>query len=111
MAAWVSARQLASELLVSDRTIRYWAARGMIPGAVRIGRQFRFRLTDVEDWLNKKGVPQKQGDTFEWPKFTFGNDQPSIKPASKLAAKPLEDQLDITVQRLLKKRQMRSKSA
>ncbi|RWM86447.1 MAG: DNA-binding protein [Mesorhizobium sp.] len=102
---WMSTRQLAEALDVSDRTIRYWAVRGTIPGAIRIGRQFRFRLTEVEVWLDNMDVSHQQRKVHQWPTFTLETDQKSIKRASASEAKPSVSQLDLDVQRLLKKRQ------
>ncbi|TGT64141.1 DNA-binding protein [Mesorhizobium sp. M2E.F.Ca.ET.166.01.1.1] len=92
-------------LAVSDRTIRYWAARGMIPGAKRVGRQFRFRLTEVDAWLNTMDVSPQQGKVHQWPTFTSAKDQQSIKPASMSVATPSENQLASKVAMLLNKRQ------
>ncbi|TPJ51787.1 helix-turn-helix domain-containing protein [Mesorhizobium sp. B2-6-4] len=102
---WVSTKRLADRLAVSDRTIRYWAARGMIPGAARIGRQFRFRLTEVDHWLNNMDVSHKQRKVQEWPTFTLEKDQQSTKRASASGATPSENQLGLNVQRLLSRRQ------
>ncbi|TIW53551.1 MAG: helix-turn-helix domain-containing protein [Mesorhizobium sp.] len=103
----ISAKTLAVMLDVSDRTIRYWAARGMIPGTIRVGRQFRFRLTEVEAWLNTMDVSQQQGKV-QWPTSTSVKDQPSIRPASGSPEALLENQLLATAQRLLSKRQTAS---
>ncbi|TPL66991.1 helix-turn-helix domain-containing protein [Mesorhizobium sp. B2-4-1] len=106
MVLWISAKQLADALSVSDRTIRYWAARGMIPGAARIGRQFRFRLTEVEGWLNTMDVSQQQRKVHQWPISTYEKDQRSTKPVSASGTTPSENPLGLNVQRLLKRRQI-----
>ncbi|WP_206631270.1 helix-turn-helix domain-containing protein [Mesorhizobium sp. M7A.F.Ca.MR.362.00.0.0] len=103
---WISTKHLAETLDVSDRTIRYWAVRGMIPGAKRVGRQFRFRLTDVDAWLNNLDVSQQQRKVQQWPTYTLEKDQPSTKRVSALETTPSESQLDLDVQRLLKRRQI-----
>ncbi|RWM32576.1 MAG: DNA-binding protein [Mesorhizobium sp.] len=103
---WMSTRQLAEALGVSDRTIRYWAARGTIPGAIRIGRQFRFRLTEVEVWLDNMDVSHhQQRKVHQWPTSTLETDQKSIKRVSASETTPSVSQLDLDVQRLLNKRQ------
>ncbi|RWG10510.1 MAG: helix-turn-helix domain-containing protein [Mesorhizobium sp.] len=102
---WISARQLAETLGVSDRTIRYWAARGMVPGAKRIGRQFRFRLTEVDAWLDNMDVSPQQGKVHQWPTSTSAKDQRSTKPVSGSVETRSANPLDLNVQRLLNKRQ------
>lgn len=51
---YVSVAFLADTLQVSERVIRYWAARRLIPGAIKIGRSWRFRLEDATAWLENK---------------------------------------------------------
>ncbi|RWD43931.1 MAG: helix-turn-helix domain-containing protein [Mesorhizobium sp.] len=102
---WMSTKQLAEALAVSDRTIRYWAARGVIPGAIRIGRQFRFRLTEVNDWLNTMDVSHQQRKVHQWPTFTSEKDQQPTRLASRSEIKSSEGPLDLNVQRLLRRRQ------
>lgn len=41
---------------VSPRTLRLWAESSVIP-AVKVGRQWRFRRDDVQQWLQRKGKP------------------------------------------------------
>ncbi|MBX5496928.1 MAG: helix-turn-helix domain-containing protein [Bryobacteraceae bacterium] len=51
--------QEASDLLrVAPRTLRLWAELGEIP-AVKVGRQWRFRLRDVEEWLVRPITPRR----------------------------------------------------
>ncbi|WP_432442993.1 helix-turn-helix domain-containing protein [Nitratireductor aquibiodomus] len=109
MANWISTTQLAEELAVTDRTIRYWAARGMIPGAIRVGRQFRFRLTVIEDWLNNSDISLQQRDAHQWPRSISENDQQSTKHVSPSTENLSAAQLAADVQSLLKKRQIASK--
>ena len=37
---------------VSQKTIRSWARSGFIPGAFLLSRQWRFRRSIVEAWIN-----------------------------------------------------------
>jgi len=46
-------REVAEFLGVSSRTVRLWAELHEIP-ALRIGRQWRFRRSELNDWLGKK---------------------------------------------------------
>ena len=49
----LTSRELADMLQIKETTIREWARIGKIR-AVRVGRYWRFRLQDVEDWLQKQ---------------------------------------------------------
>jgi excisionase family DNA binding protein len=44
---------VAKWLQVSSRTLRLWAECAEIP-AVRVGRQWRFRRTDVLEWMETR---------------------------------------------------------
>lgn len=46
----LTVKEVAHLLQVSPRTIRQWADEGAIR-ALRCGRQWRFRLTDLKDFL------------------------------------------------------------
>jgi excisionase family DNA binding protein len=49
----------ASELLrVPPRTLRLWAELGEVP-AIKVGRQWRLRRRDIEEWLLRPINPQK----------------------------------------------------
>lgn len=43
-------KEVAAKLRVAARTLRQWAEVGTIP-AFKLGRQWRFRRTDIENWL------------------------------------------------------------
>ena len=49
----LTSREVADMLQIKETTIREWARIGKIR-AVRVGRYWRFRLQDVEDWLQKQ---------------------------------------------------------
>jgi excisionase family DNA binding protein len=51
--ALLNTRDVAEFLGVTARTVRLWAELGEIP-ALRIGRQWRFRCSDLNDWLGHK---------------------------------------------------------
>jgi excisionase family DNA binding protein len=46
---WVTKRQLAEHLQVSEKTVERWMAAGM--PCLRQGRSVRFRVSDCEAWL------------------------------------------------------------
>jgi len=55
---WLTAQALAKYLSLSDRTIRNYVKQGM-PHR-RVGRAYRFRLVDVEPWID--ALPSCSGD-------------------------------------------------
>ncbi|TGR23347.1 DNA-binding protein [Mesorhizobium sp. M8A.F.Ca.ET.202.01.1.1] len=59
MTKWITTTQLAKELQVSDRTIRYWARSGEIP-AHRLGRQLRFHWDEIDAWLSSKKISRPE---------------------------------------------------
>lgn len=46
---------------VSPFTLRAWLAKGDGPAHLRVGRQIKFRQTDVERWLQARAVPKVAG--------------------------------------------------
>jgi excisionase family DNA binding protein len=47
----LTVKQLAEILQVPEDTIYYWRSRGEGPRGFRVGRDVRFRESDVEAWL------------------------------------------------------------
>jgi predicted DNA-binding transcriptional regulator AlpA len=37
-------------------TIRYWRLRGRGPRGFRVGKQLRFRVEDVQEWLEEQAA-------------------------------------------------------
>lgn len=48
---WISIEQLSEYLGISAVTIRFWIRSGKDIPAVRIGRQWRFRISDIDEWI------------------------------------------------------------
>jgi excisionase family DNA binding protein len=90
MTEWITTTQLAKELQVSDRTIRYWAISGEVP-AHRLGRQFRFHRHEVDAWLSSKRI--SRSEVF----------QPPAEP-QPLRAIVRGNDVEADVRRLLEKR-------
>lgn len=42
---------------ISEATLRRWRSIGQGPTFLRVGRQVRYRVSDVEDWLAKQCHP------------------------------------------------------
>ena len=53
--------ELAKLLKVSTRTIRRVIKRRELP-VIRIGRQFRFRRQDIDDWLDSQTMSKSEVD-------------------------------------------------
>ena len=50
----LSVRELASYLGVPVSTLYLWRSRGRGPGGFRMGKQLRYRATDVGAWLEQQ---------------------------------------------------------
>ena len=48
---WISIEDLSEYLGISAVTIRFWIRSGKDIPAVRIGRQWRFRISDIDEWI------------------------------------------------------------
>lgn len=54
---WLSVEQIASHLGVSKETIYRWLDRQKIP-ASRVGKLWRFRASDVDEWVLRGGASE-----------------------------------------------------
>lgn len=59
---WVSLQDVAKHLQVAEDTVHRWIARKGLP-ATKAGRVWRFKLTEVDEWLRKSGGAQSQDDS------------------------------------------------
>lgn len=50
---WLSPEQLASYIDVPERTLEEWRRKGTGPRCVRIGKHVRYRLRDVDAWMEE----------------------------------------------------------
>lgn len=48
---WISIEELSEYLGISAGTIRSWIRSGKDIPAVRIGRQWRFRIEEIDEWI------------------------------------------------------------
>ena len=48
---WIAIEELSEYLGISAVTIRFWIRSGKDIPAVRIGRQWRFRISDIDEWI------------------------------------------------------------
>lgn len=54
----LSLKQLADYLGVPPTNIYYWRSRGQGPPGFFVGKQLRFRVSDVEAWLEEQADPK-----------------------------------------------------
>jgi excisionase family DNA binding protein len=52
---WVSLQDVAKHLQVAEDTVHRWIARKGLP-AIKAGRVWRFKLTEVDAWLRTGGA-------------------------------------------------------
>jgi excisionase family DNA binding protein len=57
---WVTAEQVALHLGVVKETVYRWRERKALP-ASRVGRLWKFKLSEVDDWVRAGGAEEKQG--------------------------------------------------
>lgn len=48
---WISIEELSEYLGISAVTIRSWIRSGKDIPAVRIGRRWRFRIEEIDEWI------------------------------------------------------------
>lgn len=84
MDRYISAKELGELLSVSSRVIAYWARRGLIPGAIKVGKEWRFRVSDVNNWLAKQHIWQASAEVYEWPHSTPDQVPPTTGRGSRL---------------------------
>jgi excisionase family DNA binding protein len=60
----LNVKQVAQYLQLKESTIYSWAQDGKIP-AIKIGRTWRFRRADLDDWLEQHLQAGDQGDLEE----------------------------------------------
>lgn len=62
---WINIEEVAEYIGVSPVTVRYWLRSGKnLPGK-RVGRQWRFRIKDIDEWI-KSG----KSNFDDWPIFS-----------------------------------------
>jgi excisionase family DNA binding protein len=59
----VGLAEVAEQLGKPEKTVRNLAKRGEIPGAFKLGNQWRFKRREIEEWWAKQGTkrPAKSG--------------------------------------------------
>jgi excisionase family DNA binding protein len=54
----LSLKQLAEYLGVPSTSVYYWRQRGQGPPGFFVGKQLRFRVADVQRWLEEQADPK-----------------------------------------------------
>lgn len=54
-------KQVAAYLQITEATAYNWAQSGKLPG-IKMGRIWRFRPSDIEDWLDQNMPGAKSGE-------------------------------------------------
>jgi excisionase family DNA binding protein len=57
----LSAAELAAYLGVPVSTLYFWRERGRGPRGFKVGKELRYRATDVADWLEQKATREDAG--------------------------------------------------
>ena len=57
---WVSVEQVAQHLSVKAFTIYKWLERKDMP-AHKVGRLWRFKITEIDDWVRQGGAAEDAG--------------------------------------------------
>ena len=57
---WVSVDAVAKHLGIAKDTVYRWIDSRGLP-AHRIGRLWKFKVSEVDDWVRADGAPQKSG--------------------------------------------------
>ena len=52
----MSVKELADYLNVNISTVYQWSQQGQVP-AMKIGKMWRYRRAEIEDWLNQSRSP------------------------------------------------------
>jgi predicted DNA-binding transcriptional regulator AlpA len=58
-------RQCAEALALSERTLERFRVSGIGPKFVRMGKSVRYRLTDVEAWIERRTVGSTSEQTTQ----------------------------------------------
>lgn len=107
---YVSLAEIGEELGLSVRTLRYWAARDMLPGAVQFGRTWRVRVADYAAWKAEKHQKDTKG-VWTWPSYTSAPEARTSTRGSTSTVNYEESALAKRFEERLKRRQTPRKSA
>lgn len=64
MSKYLTPKQAANELQLSDLTLRKWRWEGKGPQFIKAGRKVIYRLQDIEEWVTNQ-IRRSTSDTGE----------------------------------------------
>jgi excisionase family DNA binding protein len=56
---WLSVEEVADHLKISKESVYRWLEKGKIP-AHRVGKQWRFKASEVDDWVKSGSASDKR---------------------------------------------------
>ena len=60
--AWVTLAEVAIHLQVAEETVHRWIRSKAMP-AHRLGRNWRFKLTEIDEWVRSGGAAPSDDDS------------------------------------------------
>ncbi len=66
---WLSVDEIAQHLGISKETVYRWLEKGKIPSH-RIGKLWKFRITEVDDWVLRGGSSEEAFSSNTTPRRT-----------------------------------------
>jgi len=54
----LTTQEVAELLQISEQTLHQWRYRKISPKGIRVGRHVRYRINDLEDWLDEQAQKQ-----------------------------------------------------
>lgn len=61
---WLSVNEIALYLGVSKESIYRWCEKDLMPGH-KLGRQWKFKTSEVDEWVRKKGKTLSQSEASD----------------------------------------------
>lgn len=61
---WLSVDEIARHLGISKETVYRWLDRGKVP-AHRVGKLWKFKATEVDEWIRRGEAAEGAGPTLE----------------------------------------------
>jgi excisionase family DNA binding protein len=59
---WVTLAEVATHLQCAEETVHRWIRRKSMP-ALRLGRNWRFKLSEVDGWVRSGGAAPRDNDS------------------------------------------------
>ncbi len=56
---YLTPKELAARFRISERQVTHLARSGILPG-IKVGKLWRFRISDIEDWERYQGIDKDE---------------------------------------------------